>query len=164
MQSLICICYEIGAQHYKRYQVGRQHVPLAFEDICVLGCYLMPWNLATGLTSVGGVQKTKLFYQINFKAKHRDKRFRKDGMQGIKVPKHQAYVELSVLVSAWRAATYSSVAYLRGVSSSSSLGREEPREKRALDLRRSGETLTEKGIRLAGCGCCRAERRVDRRR
>lgn len=58
------------------------------------------WNLATGLTSVGGVQKTKLFYQINFKAKHRDKRFRKDGMQGIKVLKHQTYVALSVLVRA----------------------------------------------------------------
>lgn len=47
--------------------------------------------------------------------------------------------------------------YLLCSSSSSSLEWEEPREKRVLDLRRSGEMLTEKEIRRAGCGCGCAE-------
>lgn len=48
--------------------------------------------------------------------------------------------------------------YLHCGSSSSSLDWEEPREKRVLDLRSSGEMLTEKEIRRAGCGCGSAEK------
>lgn len=78
---------EINAQYYKRYEVGWEHIPQAFEDICARGWYLVSWNQVTGLISIGGVQKTKtVLPTLIFNTKHENKQFRKDSMQGDKSP------------------------------------------------------------------------------
>lgn len=79
---------EINTQYYKRYEVGWEHIPYAFEDICVRGWYLVSWNQATGLVSIGGVQKTKtVLFTLIFKTKHENKQFRRRACRVIKVPK-----------------------------------------------------------------------------
>lgn len=52
---------EISTQYYEEYKLGWEHIPYAFEGICVLERHLVLWNQeAIGSISVSSVQKTEI--------------------------------------------------------------------------------------------------------